>query len=62
MAVRSVVSFLGSNPSSIWSLRKTRGVSTRSVDELVRAMGGAGISKSQVIRHVDAKDTKPSGS
>jgi transposase-like protein len=36
-----------------WKDRPTNdvhGVSTRSVDDLVRAMGGAGVSKSQVSR------------
>lgn len=35
-----------------------QGVSTRSVDELVRAMGGAGVSKSQVSRLCEEIDEK----
>jgi putative transposase len=35
-----------------------QGISTRSVDELVRAMGGSGISKSQVSRLCEEIDEK----
>ncbi len=35
-----------------------QGISTRSVDELVRAMGGAGVSKSQVSRLVEEIDER----
>jgi putative transposase len=34
------------------------GVSTRSVDELVKAMGASGVSKSQVSRLVDEIDER----
>ena len=35
-----------------------QGISTRSVDELVRAMGGSGVSKSQVSRLCEEIDEK----